>query len=763
MRQNDRVKVRVWAGAVKAPPPGSQVAWKTLLFTGGMLMSAVGLVLGGGWIALRLIVNPSAVSWLSRVLPVWNEPINPPRTLDEIDAEVTQTGRWLNPPIYFNDVVTNQIQTPQTMLLPIFRPRRHCGELRRCGEIDELRVYRFSAAQPLFKAAKGPTYELVDRISVNGPEELSAIASLNQADITQGTTRTLPLTSLQTIDGKAPTADFWFHLSGEWKRGTRVLYGQVIRYDSQQRRLYLMQNWSSPAGQLPHWQQVTGSDATELVVNQSLGLEPQFQIYQLKSAQSAAQPVLLEAIVLTEAALSDQAYVHGLLLARKGLWSPAQSLLQTVQQRSVKQKGQWSPTAQAQLDLIRLHAEVTQTQAERDWASPTQQILAQFIDGRWSQALKAIQSAHASGYDVQNLLHTNVDRLWPRLEVALRVTTRQPDLQQWGVLVLAVKQNREQAVAWLKKQSISVSDSEQTLALLEPASTPTTQPEKRDPITPITITPASLPVAPRISALIGTATALTALDADWMPISRSPLSLPTGQRWYQIRVIELQDGQAWRQSPFAQFEKQSGQQIGQPFNLGNLTLQIVAWQGATPAQTVTPSVRAVRLHSGELSLLVAAPPLPSDHILVAVTPSTVHWVQPLSSTTLNHLAQNQPTWKTALSALWQDLQTSQLVSTAAPDAATVAQMIGDWSIQTMELTGDSQPEVVLTIEADEGSQPRTVIFSNQGQMIYSDLHTGTQSIVAMLERDGTPAPTLIVSSQQGLRLQRWSGQQQRFE
>ncbi len=762
MRQHDRVKVRVWAGAVTSHPR-SRVAWKTRLLTSGMLVSAVGFVVGGGWVAAQLIVNPSAVGWLSRVLPIWNEPPNPPQTLDEISAEVTQTGRWIDKPINFNAANTNQPPI-KAMLLPIVSPRRHCAESSRCGEVVELRVYRFNDATRLFaqgtQSAKGATYELVDRIGVTGPEELSAIASLTQADITQGTTRTLPLTSLQTIDGKAPTADFWFHLSGEWKRGTRVLYGQVIRYDPQRRRLYSMQNWSSPAGQLPYWQQVTGSDAAELVVNQSLGLEPQFQIYQLKPAQAAAQPAMLEAINLTEAALNDQAYLHGLLLARKGLWSPAQSLLQTVKQRTVKQQGKWSAMAQAQLDFIGLHANVTQTQAERDWASPTQQILAQLIDGRWSQALKAIQSAHVSGYDVRNLISTNVDRLWPRVEVALRVNARQADLQQWGMLVLTVKQNREQALAWLKQQSIPVAASEQTLALLEPVSIPTAQPEFTDAVP---MTPVSLPVHPPISALIGTVTEPTALDSDWMPLADSPLSLPTGQRWYQIQVIELEHGQSWQQSPFAQLEMQSGQSFWKHLDLGNLALQMVAWQGATPAQTVTTSVSAIRFRNRQLSLLAAAPPLPSAHTVVAITPNTVHWVQPLSSTTLNRLAQNQPAWNAALTTLWQDLQTSQLVSTAAPDAVTIAEMIGDWSIQTMELTGDPIPEVVLTIEAAEDSQPRTVIFSDQGKIIYSDLNSETQSIVAMLERSGMPTPTLIVRNLQGLQLQRWSSQQQRFE
>lgn len=742
MRQKDRVKVQVWAGAVKSPRP-KRVSWKTTLLTSGMLVSAVGFVVGGGWLAVQIIVNPSAIGWLSRVLPVWTDLATPPRTLEEIGAEIAETGRWLDKPIYFNHPNINP-QTGQEMLIPVLRPRNHCSEGTRrsksgqCGEVVELRVYRFRYAAPRFaKATKGATYELIDQINVAGPEELSAIASLTQAEITQGTTRTLPLTTLQAIEGKAPTADLWFHLSGEWKRGTRVLYGQVIRYDPQQQRLYSMQNWSSPAGQLPYWQQVTGSDAAELVVNQSLGLEPQFQVYQLKLAQSVAQPAMLEAISLSEAAVSDRAYVQGLMLARKGLWSPAQSLLQTV-----KQKGKWFPPAQAQLDLIGLHAKVTQTQAERDWASPTQQILAQLIDGRWSQALKAMKSAHTSGYDVRNLISANVERLWPRVEVALRVSNRQAELQQWSVLILAVKQNRQQALAWLKKQSIPVSSPEQTLALLEP--TPTPAPK----LPPAPVMPVVMPSSPPTS-VIGSVAALSRLEAAWTPTTDSSLSLPSGQRWYQIQVMELYDGQ-WQRSPFAI----------PPAGFGNLPLEIVAWQGAAQAQTVATTARAMRFSNGQFFLLVSAPPLPSTNAaLVAITPNTVNWIEPLSSATLNQLAQAQPSWDAALTKLWQDLQTAQLVSTA-PDAAAIAEMIGGWTIQKMELTGDSQPEVVLTIEAANGQQPRTVIFSDQGKVMYSDLNT-EQSVVAMLDRPGIPS--LMVMDQQGLQLQQWSSQAQRFE
>ena len=38
-----------------------------------------------------------------------------------------------------------------------------------------------------------------------------------------------------------------------------------------------MLSWTSPNGQLPKWQQVTGGGAKELVIDQTVGLEPHLQ------------------------------------------------------------------------------------------------------------------------------------------------------------------------------------------------------------------------------------------------------------------------------------------------------------------------------------------------------------------------------------------------------------------------------------------------------------------------------------------------------
>lgn len=769
MKQKVPVKVRVWVSELSRPPQRqAHSSWSTKLLTALILASAVGLVAGGGWLAVRLIVNPADLSWLSHVLPLWNDAaVARPQTLSEIAAEVKQAGRSVGQAVHLSTYpgMTQQQIGFYDILLPILNQPKHCSDQSHCAYIEELRVYR-PASQAASK--QGTTYDLIDRIAVVGPEELTAIAPLTQTStITQGSSRTLPLTNISWIEGKAPKG-IWFQLSGEWKRGSRVLYGEVLQYAPQRERLSALQSWSSPSGKMPRWQQIVSDATPELLVDQSIGLEPQFQVYQVKWGASLAQAITLEPISFTEASLSDRAYSNSLLLARHGLWSSALQLMKTV-----KQKGKWSAAAQAQLDVIALHAQVTQTQAKRDWASPSQQILAQIMDGQWAKALSLLKSAHTSGYDVQNLIATNSDRLWQRIETALRVNARQPELQQWGVLVLAVRQNRAKAIAWWQRQTAKVKTNvtaTQTLALLDPAVAPT-QP-KHAPTIPVAVPAASVDSTHATSCLLGTATAIANPGTqDWSAPSSVRFSLQPQQQWYEINVLGFFDGKQWQQSParLANATAQSNQNLWNQLGLTNTQLQLVAWQGTTPVHTISASVQAFRLQNGQLSLLAKGDAMPANldtATIVAITPASISWSEPSATLTLNELAQQQTIWQTKLiPQLWQDLQTAQLISTAAP-ANDPLQTIGNWSVQQMELTGDQPLETILTIEAAEAStelqKTHTVIFSSQGSILYSDL-SRQQSLTAIVNRTISNLPILIISSPEGTYLQQWSSQEQQFK
>jgi hypothetical protein len=552
-----------------------------------------------------------------------------------------------------------------------------------------------------------------------------------------------------------------------------VRYGQVVDYDPVRARLSLLQAWSSPAGQLPQWQQVTGSLTPELVVNQSVGLEPQFQVFQFKASRSLIQPTTLEPISLTAAALNDRSYENSLLLARNGLWSLALARLQAFKQSSAQsgtQSGIWSAAAQAQLDLIALHAEVTQAQADQDWASPTQQVLAQVIDGRWSQSLAELKSASESGYDIRSLLDTNSDRIWQRVETALRMNARQANLQTWGTLMLTVRQNQQQALTWLRKQPQVTPELTQSmqplLTLLNPSSAPDAAPDS----------PPEIAAQPPLS-LVGWVTPLTTLQPqDWTPLAKPgakpdaksvtiTAQPPLRQSWYQIELKSLQTDQnrqklaqpVAKQSAAKQSAAKQSAANAPEQSIAPLSLQLGVWQNAAQVQSLPLTIKATQLKQGQLSLLGLSEALPSalkPSTLVAVTPN-ITWLQPKASLPLKELMQ-QPDWQPLLPSLWQALTTARLISdpTADPLAA-----IGQWSVQRLALTGNPTPEAVLTLEPDAGSS-RTVIFSNQ-KLLYSDLQWPDQTLIGLVGEANRSM--LLLQQGQSLVLKQWSAQTQQFE
>ncbi|HEY9661832.1 MAG TPA: hypothetical protein V6C65_25535, partial [Allocoleopsis sp.] len=516
------------------------------------------------WLALQLIINPGAIGWLSVLIPEWNVAslVEAPQTLADIRTEAESANLHLGNPIYLSTYpgFTQESLGFRDVLLPFYRDQAACkassasnasGSDQTCQRLFELRVYRPS---PVKKGwiMKAPGFVEVDRLLVKEPEEMATIARLTEAKIAgQGSTRKLPLSQITPINGKAPLAGAWFHLSGIWQRGrSQVIYGQVIRYDPLHHRLQNLLSWTTLADELPYWQQVSGDNTTELVVNQTIGLEPHFQVYQWQALPSPGKPIQVKEISLTESALRDRSYQNGLLLARNGLWSPGVDLLK----QSKKTNPQWSPTAQAQLDVVALHAKITQAQAARDWASPKQQVMALLIDGQWTKALKLLRSAHENGMEIAELVTDPSERLWQRVEVAMRVNAKLVDLQNIGVLLLAVQQDQTTAIGWLRQQLKGQSNSnttrqaQQVLALLKADSTLAVA------VVPDSVAAAS-PVADHPSKLIGIATPVADFNSqDWLQPDDSSLpTLNSTQRWYNLRVTQFYDGQQWQQAPFQPF------------------------------------------------------------------------------------------------------------------------------------------------------------------------------------------------------------------
>ncbi|MBD2059608.1 hypothetical protein H6F88_27040 [Oculatella sp. FACHB-28] len=759
------------------PKRGSRI--KSALLVSFVLLGMAGTVVGGGWLAVQLIINPGSVRWLSWMMPEWNrhalqrEVI---QTLAEIEAEATEAGRSLGTPLYLPATVG----LPQDLLIPILAESDHCGGRGAitsvpsgCGRLVEVRIYRPLSAR---EGARPGSFQLMSRMSVSGPEEFFVLDPfVTSPTAVPGSNRMMPLSTVTLIEGNATEPGIWLHLSGERMRGsTRIVYGQVVRYDPAIPQLYSLVEWTSPAGKLPTWQQITGSEATELVVNQTVGLEPSFKVYQVERLQSSTEPIRLTPILLEQAALDSRTYENGLTLARSGLWSAALQTLESLKQQI--DAASWSAPAQAQLDLIALHANATKAQAERDWASPSQQILAQLIDGRWGNALQLLQTTIRNGYDLSSLLEVDSDRIWRRVNAALQVNRNQPDVQIWGALVLTAQRDRTAAIAWLRQQNPSPDTNtrvQQVLNLVNPQSAPTL-------------------TASHDSRMIGSATQVSSINAvDWLrPQANSPLTLTGQQVWYQIQLANFHDGQRWRRSPFSDLNLPSTGAAQRLWSLLGLTnnspIQILVWSADGQPQTIEATVKAARVSGGNLQLLAAgSPPSNANSSAgqalspLAITLSTVSWLETGNLLTLNELSQQQPDGGSALlTNLWQELQRAGQVQATDLEDPDLLQEVGQWSVELIDLTGDGQLESVFTFkpsllaassyvtasaQAADQNETRTLIFSAQGQLIYSELSTDAAQFLVAIANPGDGTTALLVANGQTYRLQRWSAQNQRFE
>ena len=111
-----------------------------------------------------------------------------------------------------------------------------------------------------------------------------------------------------------------------------------------------------PPDKPPNWQQIVKGENPQLAIDQTIGLEPQFTLYQIGPRKFLPNPVQLTAISLEEFAFNDETYKNGLRLAQSGLWSPALNVMRGAKGKASKN---WPAVAQAQLETIEFHAKIT--------------------------------------------------------------------------------------------------------------------------------------------------------------------------------------------------------------------------------------------------------------------------------------------------------------------------------------------------------------------------------------------------------------------
>lgn len=754
--------------------PRQQPSWLAIVGAIALILLAAGGMAGSGWLALQLIVNPQGVPWFHRLVPGWlPQPLmeQTPKTLRELRQELQQSGQRLGEPLVLGQNISSLDgkTTTTDVLMPVLEQPATC--LTTCDRIVELRLYQTANSAPKALTAT-TTYYLVDRMTIAGLEESFVIAPLvNATASNQGSSRVLPLTQLSRFETPGPNRGIWLNLSGNRAQGDEAIaYGQILYYQPQHQHLSVKLQWTSPTGELPVWKDVTSGGSPELVVHQTLGMDPAFEVYQLKPLNFAPSPVQLEQISLTDPAINHTVYRSALLLARNRLWSTSLRWLQSFKQQHARQ---WNSTAQAQLDLVRWHALATRSQAEGSWASPSQQVLANLVDGRWERALTVFQASVAASQETALLLQGDQGRLEQRIKAALRVSPTQLAAKSWGALLLAAQKSPSAAIAWLKQQpQTKASDITTITALIK----------RLDPAFTETAT-----TAQPLGRIIGEAQAIAALQpAEWRkPVGSPPLQLAQGQRWYRIQVSRFHTGKRWQRvaSDSGLTANASAAMLWEQLGLSlDSTMQLWAWTADGQNQTITGTIKAGRVQGNRVELLIAAdaiaPGTPSS--LFAVTENAFQWVGP-SSMTLSEWVRQQPTWsQRALPTLIQALQaTGALPSTQVSWQTLEPLGLGNWTVQAIALTNGSQPDVILTLYPDDladlrpttpapdtrrpFTSPRTLIFAGNGKLIYNELAQDAGLTYRAIADLGQGLPAVVVGSTKGYQLLQWSAQAQQLE
>ncbi|ABG49640.1 conserved hypothetical protein [Trichodesmium erythraeum IMS101] len=422
----------------------------TLLFGGSSLMAV------GAWLSVKLISDPNAMVLFNQILPQWtqfyisgNKSL---KTLEQIKSNIKEEGFSSGKTFSLPNKTTD---SSSDLLVPVMKQIESRASLpceTPCREVVELRVYQSVLSVNQREGSK-PYFRLVNKLPLEGPAESFVIEStIESASALLGSNQPLPITTVRQFQGKVPASGVWFTVSGQRLQNNKAIpYGQIINYNPTRNYLSSMLEWKSAAGQAPIWQEMTGGEDPELVIEQTVGLDPNFDIYWIQPRKFILNPIELEKISLDETPIGDAYYRDALGLARNGLWSPAFPLIEPLRKNLIN-KSKWSKKAQAQFDLIKFHANITEAQAIASWASPSQKVLAGLIDGRWQQSLDVFENNLSSNYDIAKLLQNDTGRLRKRVDATIKVNREEMNAIAWGTLIVASQKGRKRAMSWLNKQ-----------------------------------------------------------------------------------------------------------------------------------------------------------------------------------------------------------------------------------------------------------------------------------------------------------------------
>ena len=247
----------------------------------GVIMGLGATMAGLIWLGIEFMVNPDVAFWLGQFLPqASTSPLTTseqPQTLSQIRQHLQRRRQVPGKPVVlaadFN--FNSPLRAATDVLIPI--SSSSCPDASCPQQITQLQVYRSLQLPYLIRLFQGKRYyRLLHQLKVQGPAESELRRLSRNPDVVSGSNHPLPLTRIERYE-PAPKPGVWLRLTGLQSEGSvAAAFGQVLYFDANEARLSLMLTWLSPNGVLPAWQQVTGEGNPELVVDESVGLEPAF-------------------------------------------------------------------------------------------------------------------------------------------------------------------------------------------------------------------------------------------------------------------------------------------------------------------------------------------------------------------------------------------------------------------------------------------------------------------------------------------------------
>ncbi|NJK59073.1 MAG: hypothetical protein HC918_00665 [Oscillatoriales cyanobacterium SM2_1_8] len=578
-------------------------------------------------------------------------------------------------------------------------------------EIREVRVYERASD-------KSDKLRLLARLPVEGLEETFVRSpglkynEAGQRKLQPG--NRLPLTALTVIPGTAPTTGIWFLVHG---RAGQNPYGKVVVYTAEGRPiLENLLDWTSPAGQLPKWENLLAAAYTwatpngkspftateqQLVVYHNQIYEPDLRVYRVAQPQNPTRPLELRQVTLNEAVDMPAAYRRAIELAGAGLWSPA---LQEFQRARQELGGRnLALSVEEQYGLMAAHARITSERAQQPQTDSGIRILLLLIDGQWSTALKQLRDTPAIAGKVAAALQRYPYFVQPRVNAAVKVNQTE-EATVWGAILELYRDGYRAAREGLAKRQQETSE---RLAILQELDV--------------------LPLATRVTALFGEVSPWNGNLEVWdLPSG----SLPPGETWYEVEVMALQTAAEWETEPIAELGRRSPRAVWRGLGLdanGALAATTVDADGfargallQARSLQVDGAGRVRVLATGNRDLLESDGPLAAYSNILAFN---------TASERVGSFSLPEPLRRQMADALYRELQ---LLGDVSLSRESFAEQFQRWNLSQTDANGDGRPDWLLEIDrlkVDVGDRPYPAIavFDGTGTLLYSDLRPENQT------------------------------------